>query len=130
MKILILFLIMLPPFLLDGQNNQTIATKITLDEVMAKIPGKNGERYALGASHGSMRLLTYAPRGKDDQKPHTQDEIYIVVKGKGEFISGSEKVKFKANDALFVPAGQVHYFENFSKDLMVWVVFWGKEGGE
>ena len=29
---------MLPPFLLDGQNNQTIATKITLDEVMAKIP--------------------------------------------------------------------------------------------
>jgi hypothetical protein len=31
---------------------------------------------------------------------------------------------------LFVPAGQIHRFENFSSDFAVWVVFYGPEGGE
>lgn len=41
--------------------------KIKLEDVLEKIPGKNGEKYAAGMSHGSMSLLVYAPRGKDEQ---------------------------------------------------------------
>ncbi|MDQ3378133.1 MAG: cupin domain-containing protein, partial [Actinomycetota bacterium] len=33
-------------------------------------------------------------------------------------------------DALFVPAGVEHRFENFTDDLVAWVVFYGPEGGE
>jgi hypothetical protein len=29
-----------------------------------------------------------------------------------------------------VPAGVVHRFEEFTEDLVVWVVFYGPEGGE
>ena len=31
---------------------------------------------------------------------------------------------------VFVPAGQIHRFEDFSSDFVVWVVFYGPEGGE
>jgi hypothetical protein len=31
---------------------------------------------------------------------------------------------------LFVPAGVVHRFEDFSDDLAIWVMFYGPEGGE
>jgi hypothetical protein len=31
---------------------------------------------------------------------------------------------------LFAAAGATHCFENFSDDLVVWVLFYGPEGGE
>lgn len=97
---------------------------------MNKIPGQQGERYALGMRHGTMRVLLYAPKGQDDQSPHKQDEVYIVVSGTGSFECGDEKVTFAPNDVLYVPAGAKHRFIDFSDDLVVWVVFYGAEGGE
>jgi mannose-6-phosphate isomerase-like protein (cupin superfamily) len=41
-----------------------------------------------------------------------------------------QRFSFEPGDALFVPAGAVHRFEDFSDDLAVWVVFWGPPGGE
>ena len=39
-------------------------------------------------------------------------------------------LSFGCGDVLFVPAGVVHRFEDFSDELVVWVVFYGPEGGE
>jgi mannose-6-phosphate isomerase-like protein (cupin superfamily) len=77
-----------------------------------------------------LLLGLYAPRGTDPQSPHTQDEVYVVVAGTGEFVRGSEAVSFGPGDALFVPAGLEHRFANFSDDFSAWVVFYGPEGGE
>jgi len=33
-------------------------------------------------------------------------------------------------DLLFVPAGIVHRFEDFTDDFATWVMFYGPEGGE
>jgi mannose-6-phosphate isomerase-like protein (cupin superfamily) len=106
------------------------APKLTLSEVMAKIPGNQGERYALGMKHGTMSVLVYAPKGTDEQTPHRQDEVYIVISGKGTFECGKDKVTFVPTDLLYVPAGVTHRFVDFSDDLVVWVVFYGKDGGE
>ncbi len=38
--------------------------------------------------------------------------------------------QFQPGDLLFVPAGCVHRFEEFSDDLAVGVVFYGPDGGE
>jgi mannose-6-phosphate isomerase-like protein (cupin superfamily) len=80
--------------------------------------------------HGSMRVGLYALREHDPQKPHTQDEIYIVASGSGEFLNGAERRTFKPGDIIFVKAGVEHRFENFTPDFQTWVVFWGPEGGE
>ena len=81
-------------------------------------------------SHGSLLVKVYAPRGSDPQQPHTRDEVYIVARGTGEFVCAGERKKFQATDLLFVPAGKIHRFENFTDDLTLWVIFYGPEGGE
>jgi ubiquinone/menaquinone biosynthesis C-methylase UbiE len=41
-----------------------------------------------------------------------------------------ERDPFESGDLLFVAAGTEHRFEDFTKDLAVWVVFYGPRGGE
>jgi mannose-6-phosphate isomerase-like protein (cupin superfamily) len=47
------------------------------------------------------------------------------VSGRGTFAHGDERVPFAPND--FAPAGLPHRFENFTDDLVVWVLFHGPE---
>jgi cupin superfamily acireductone dioxygenase involved in methionine salvage len=37
---------------------------------------------------------------------------------------------FEAGDLIFVATGIEHWFEDFTDDLAVWVVFYGPAGGE
>ena len=70
-----------------------------------------------------MSLTLFAPRVYDYQTPHEQDEIYIVFQGKGKLISQTAAFEFIAGDVLFVQAGDEHRFEEFSEDLILWVIF-------
>jgi mannose-6-phosphate isomerase-like protein (cupin superfamily) len=87
-------------------------------------------RSAAVYEHGSLLLKMFAPRGTDPQPPHTRDELYVVAEGRGTFVNGDVRHPFGPGDMLFVPAGVVHRFEEFNDDLMLWVVFYGPEGGE
>lgn len=89
-----------------------------------------GDISSMLLARGSMTLEFYAPKGNDPQTPHTKDEIYIITSGHGWFRFGSERCAFGPGDALFVPAGLEHRFEEFSDDFETWVVFYGPEGGE
>lgn len=102
----------------------------SLLENAARIPTPDGRRFVEVRRRGSLRLELYAPRGHDPQQPHSQDELYIVVSGHGDFMCAAERRPFAAGDALFAPAGVSHRFEHFSDDLLVWVIFYGPEGGE
>ena len=75
-------------------------------------------------------MEAYAPEKVDLQTPHGQDELYVVVRGEGWFVNGDQRHRFGPGDVLFVPAGVVHRFEEFSEDFLVWVVFYGPPGGE
>jgi mannose-6-phosphate isomerase-like protein (cupin superfamily) len=107
---------------------------VTLAEAKAA-PIPEGARSALLRGHGTMTLRYYAPRGRDPQTPHEQDEIYFVVSGSGTFALGQdeaalERRSFGPGDAIFAPAGWVHRFEGFTDDFATWVIFWGPKGGE
>jgi mannose-6-phosphate isomerase-like protein (cupin superfamily) len=104
--------------------------KLTVPEALARLPGPSGERYVELFRHGTLSVELYAPRGSDPQDPHTRDEVYVVVHGRGQFRNGDTRHPFGPGDLLFVPAGVVHRFEDFTDDLAVWVVFYGPEGGE
>ncbi len=104
--------------------------RATVSGAMGLLPGPGGERFARVLGHGSMDVEVYAPRGSDPQTPHTRDELYVVVRGSGSFVSGLERHAFGPGDVLFVPAGVEHRFEDFTEDLVVWVVFYGPEDGE
>ena len=104
--------------------------RVTLEEALQRVPDAQGQRFAKVLSHGSLEVEIYAPKDVDLQTPHTRDELYVVMQGSGMFINGAERYPFTAGDVLFVPAGVVHRFEDFTDDFAVWVVFYGPEGGE
>jgi mannose-6-phosphate isomerase-like protein (cupin superfamily) len=87
-------------------------------------------RFFYGLRHGTMKIGLYAPRGRDTQGPHRQDELYIVISGSGEFVKGDNLRACGPQDVIFVEAGVTHHFQNFSEDFATWVIFWGAEGGE
>jgi len=77
-----------------------------------------------------MVVKYYAPRGMDEQTPHTRAELYVVAQGSGTFVNGDDQRPFCASDVLFVRAGVPHRFETFTEDFGTWVIFYGSEGGE
>lgn len=76
-------------------------------------------------ARGEMTLRYYAPRGRDDQSPHDQDELYVVIAGTGQFERAGARVAFGPGDVLFAAAGEDHRFVDFSDDFETWVVFYG-----
>lgn len=104
--------------------------QITIRDGLARLPGPKGERFVELFRHGTLSVELYAPRQHDPQSPHTRDEVYAVVQGSGLFRNADERHRFGAGDVLFVPAGVEHRFEEFTDDLVVWVFFYGPEGGE
>jgi mannose-6-phosphate isomerase-like protein (cupin superfamily) len=98
--------------------------KVSIQEAMSLLPGPAGERYATMMQHGGVEIEFYAPRGADPQQPHTRDEIYFVMHGRGVFWDGETRAQFMPGDVIYVPAGTPHRFEDFSDDLALWAVFY------
>jgi len=111
------------------RRNAVEGFHVALAEAMAT-PVPEGQRSLAVLRHGSMTVRLYAPRGTDAQTPHDQDEVYVVVSGRGWFVNGAERHGFEPGAVLFVPAGVAHRFEDFSPDFATWVVFYGPDGGE
>jgi len=102
-----------------------------LDDIRAALAEQPADKqYHYPIRRGTMRVGLYAPRGRDPQIAHDQDEVYIVHKGTGTFRNGDETKPFGPGDVIFVKAGVDHRFETFSDDFETWVVFWGPPGGE
>lgn len=104
--------------------------KIALADAVSTLSGTPDQLFIELFRHGTMCVEYYKPGSIDSQSPHTQDELYIIASGSGEFIKGDELFTFTTGDVLFVPAGVEHHFENYSSDFATWVIFYGKRGGE
>lgn len=97
---------------------------------LKQLRDNNGVPFAEVFRHGSLQVEIYKPEGVDRQMPHTRDEVYVVISGSGHFVNGDTRQPFEAGEVLFVPAGVVHRFEDFTDDFATWVFFYGPEGGE
>jgi len=97
-------------------------------DVVSKI--REGIPSAFCFEHGTLLVKMYRPSGQDPQKPHTRDEIYVIARGSGWFVNGTDRHSFQAGDVLFVPAHVEHRFVEFTEDFCTWVMFYGPEGGE
>jgi mannose-6-phosphate isomerase-like protein (cupin superfamily) len=66
--------------------------------------------------------------GKDGQQPHTEDEIYVVMSGRGRFVSERTEIEVGPGSVLFVPAGECHHYADITENLSLLVVFGPGEG--
>jgi mannose-6-phosphate isomerase-like protein (cupin superfamily) len=79
---------------------------------------------------GTLDVVLGLPLPPNVQSPHTQDELYFVVRGRGVLVCDDTRSSFEPGDILFVAAGTEHHYEDFTEDLALWRVFYGPEGGE
>ena len=103
---------------------------IRLAEAQLGIPGHAGERSVLVLRRGTLDVKLSLPVPPNQQTPHAQDEIYVVIRGRGVLIHNGKRDRFESGDLLFVAAGTEHHYEDFTEDLALWRVFYGRSGGE
>jgi mannose-6-phosphate isomerase-like protein (cupin superfamily) len=82
----------------------------------------------LRSSSLSAGLYVLPAGAVDEQEPHGEDEVYVVVAGASRFTAGEVTREVRAGDVLFVAAGVPHRFHDISDELRIIVVFAPPEG--
>lgn len=59
----------------------------------------------------------------DPQSPHTEDEVYYVIKGKAQIMVGHEDRSVQAGSVVYVTKNVEHRFHSITDDLTVLVFF-------
>lgn len=71
----------------------------------------------------SVGLYVLPAGATDPQGPHTEDEVYHVVSGRGRIHVGDEDRAVQAGSVVFVGADVEHRFHDIEEELVVLVVF-------
>ena len=80
-----------------------------------------GEFLRVAALSAGLYVL---PAGATDpQRPHHEDEMYYVVRGKARFRAGGKDQEISTGSVLFVAAGVEHRFHAITEELAVLVFF-------
>jgi mannose-6-phosphate isomerase-like protein (cupin superfamily) len=61
--------------------------------------------------------------GTDTQEPHTEDEIYVVTRGRAVIETPSAAAPVSPGSVIFVPAREEHRFTDIAEDLALLVIF-------
>ena len=71
----------------------------------------------------SAGLYVLPAGGTDAQRPHHEDEIYYVVRGRARFKADAEDREVSAGSVIFVAAEVEHRFYDIAEELAVLVFF-------
>jgi quercetin dioxygenase-like cupin family protein len=71
----------------------------------------------------SAGLYVLPAGGTDHQKPHREDEIYYVIRGRARFKAGPEDREVSGGSVIFVAAEIGHRFYDITEELEVLVFF-------
>ena len=68
--------------------------------------------------------LYVLPAGADDlQRPHDEDEMYYVVRGRARFRAGDQDCEVTGGSILFVAAHVEHIFYDIQEEIALLVFF-------
>ncbi len=71
----------------------------------------------------SAGLYVLAAGSEDPQKPHAEDEVYHVVRGRATIRVADEDQPVGPGSVVYVAAGVPHRFHSLQEDLEILVVF-------
>ncbi len=76
----------------------------------------------------SVGLYVLDPGEPDRQSPHTEDEIYYVVEGRGRITVRDEERPVGPGAVIYVATAAPHHFHDIAERLTLLVVFAPAEG--
>jgi mannose-6-phosphate isomerase-like protein (cupin superfamily) len=71
----------------------------------------------------SVGLYILAAGAVDTQEPHSEDEVYYIVRGSASITVGDESRAVAPGSLIFVPAQVEHRFHSISENLQILVFF-------
>jgi mannose-6-phosphate isomerase-like protein (cupin superfamily) len=95
----------------------------SVEQEVAKAQRGDGYSEFLRIPAMSVGVYVLEAGALDRQTPHTEDEIYYVVRGRAGFRNGEAETRATPGKVLFVPAKQVHQFHSIEEELVLLVVF-------
>jgi len=102
----------------------TASAAFEVTELLARRAAE-GRRYLefLRVPHLSAGLAVFPAGAVDGQAPHTEDELYFVLSGKGQLRVGEESRSVGPGSLCFVQANAPHAFHSVTEELRLLVVF-------
>jgi mannose-6-phosphate isomerase-like protein (cupin superfamily) len=92
-------------------------------EVKERLAAENGGYEIVHESPGlEVGVYVLVAPEPDRQQPHADDEIYVVLEGRGELTVEGGRIELREGMAVFVPAGADHRFTGYEQ-LSVLVIF-------
>ena len=76
----------------------------------------------------SAGLYVLEAGASDPQQPHSEDEVYVILRGRCRFRAGAEEREVEPGSVLFVPAREEHRFLDIHERLEALVFFGPAEG--
>ena len=96
--------------------------QVAIHEAKARLLENGG--YEIVHQSPGLELGVYvlvAPE-PDRQQPHDDDEVYVVLEGRGTLEVEGKRYELTEGDSVFVPAGAEHQFVGYEQ-LSVLVIF-------
>jgi mannose-6-phosphate isomerase-like protein (cupin superfamily) len=107
------------------KGERTMQPEVTTLERLAREARASGTRFHefLRREALSAGMYILPGGGVDDQVPHREDEIYVVVSGSGSITIAGREHRVGPGSVMFVAAHDEHRFHDFSDDLEILVIF-------
>jgi mannose-6-phosphate isomerase-like protein (cupin superfamily) len=113
----------MPPLPPAGARALLAADPFDVARVQKRLEGAGGGYRIVHASPGlEIGVYVLGAAHPDYQHPHADDEVYIVLDGRGVLDVEGKPLALERGQAVFVPAGARHQFTAFDH-LSVLVIF-------
>jgi mannose-6-phosphate isomerase-like protein (cupin superfamily) len=100
-----------------------VAHAFDVDAVKRRLEAGAGGYEIVHASDGvEIGVYVLVAPEPDRQQPHEDDEVYVVLEGRGTLDVEGTPVELREGHAVFVPAGAEHRFSGY-ETLSVLVIF-------
>ena len=94
-----------------------------VEAVRQRLAAGNGGYEIVHSSPGlEVGVYVLVAPEPDHQQPHEDDELYVVLEGRGVLTVEGEEIALTQGQAAFVPAGADHRFTGY-EGLSVLVIF-------
>jgi mannose-6-phosphate isomerase-like protein (cupin superfamily) len=95
----------------------------SIERLLRKITDSRRYHEFLRVSAMSAGVYMLPAGGLDQQKPHKEDEVYYVIRGRAKMRLDTYERTVREGDIIFVEAGLKHRFVDIEQELVVLVIF-------